>query len=171
MVIQVNQELCSGCGTCVEACSVGAIQMMGQRAVINEALCTQCEACINVCPNGAIATLSIPARSASILAMPATESRIVPAQELAALPETTSPTRNLVPLAGAALTFLGREIVPRLADVLIDALERKLAQPKTTAISPLSTSPKVLTSQSGGKQRQVRYRGGRASTGNHQVRR
>jgi len=171
MVIQINQELCSGCGTCVEACSGGAIQIMDQQAVISEALCTQCEACIDACPNGAITHLSIPARSVSILVLPAAESRMVPARELAALPETTLPAQGLIPLAGAALTFLGREIVPRLADVLITALDRKLAQPKTTVISPLSTSPKVLTSQSRGKQRQVRYRGGRASTGNHKERR
>ena len=139
--------------------------------MIDDALCTQCEACIDACPNGAITALSIPARSMPIAALPAAESQIVPVQSRVALPETTSPARGLVPLAGAALTFLGREVVPRLADMLIAALERRLARPATTAIAPISTSSRSHTAQGRGERRQARYRGGRTGNRNHKERR
>jgi ferredoxin len=134
-------------------------------------LCTQCEACISACSNGAITALSIPIRSIPIAALPAAESRMVPAPTQTALPETATPTRSLTPLAGAALAFLGNEIAPRLVDVLVTALERKIVQPKTAAITPSTTSSSVLPARGSGKQKQARYRGGHTSTKNQKGRR
>jgi len=171
MVIQVDQELCTGCGVCVDACSVGAIHLVDQRPVIDNALCTACEACIEACLNEAITALYIPARNAPIMSLPVAESRPVPVRNQTALPETAAPARGLAPLAGAALAFLGSEIAPRLVDVLITTLERRLARPTITTITPLSTSPRSLTVQSRGKRRQARYRGGRTGNRNPKERR
>lgn len=166
MFIEINQELCTGRGVCVDSCPVGAIQLVDQRATIDDTLCTQCEACIGVCPNGAITALSIPARSTPII-MPAAESRVIPAQAQIVPLETAAPLHGLAPLAGTVLTFLGREVAPRLADVLITALERWLAQPATIAIAPVYTSSRSHTARGRNERRQARYRRRRADNRNH----
>ncbi|UCG04703.1 MAG: FAD-binding protein [Candidatus Heimdallarchaeota archaeon] len=53
MMIDVKEELCNHCGSCVKACPFGAIQIINQIAVIGEE-CTLCGACIQVCKACAI---------------------------------------------------------------------------------------------------------------------
>jgi NAD-dependent dihydropyrimidine dehydrogenase PreA subunit len=171
MITRVNQELCTGCGTCVDSCPVEAIRLVDQQAVIDDALCTQCEACIDACPNGAITALSIPARSSPILAPPAAETRMIPVPAQSARPEIAAPAHGLAPLAGAALTFLGSEVAPRLADVLIAALERRLTQSTPTTIAPVPASSRGHTTWGRGERRQARYRGGRTGNRNPKERR
>jgi NAD-dependent dihydropyrimidine dehydrogenase PreA subunit len=135
--IQVNQELCAGCGSCIDACSVGAIHLVDYRAEIDDDLCIACEACLENCPNGAIIAITAPAYTVPITVQP----MIVPGSGLGQQPttslETAVPARGLKPLAGAALAFLGSEVAPRLVDVLIKSIENKLAQPTATTILPL----------------------------------
>jgi len=51
----VNQEMCEGCGVCVEECPVGAIQVDGDAiAAIDEAACVRCGRCHDVCPHDAV---------------------------------------------------------------------------------------------------------------------
>ena len=171
MMIQINQALCAGCGVCVDACSFGALRLVNDRAEIDAALCTQCEACVEACPNGAIGLQSqVP--SGAMIPLRAAESYPLPVQDRVALPETKEPTRRgLVSLAGAALAFLGSEVAPRLVDVFITALDRKLAQPKTSALTPYSTLPRVKTMQRRGKRLQARYRSRQNGLGNRKGRR
>ena len=171
MGIQVNQEFCAGCGMCLEACSVGAIQLINHQAVIDDVLCKECEACIEACPNGAITAIYEPAQRVPIAARPVAETQIIPAPNPTVLPETAAPVRGLAPLAGAALAFLGHEVAPRLVDVLVNAFERRLTQPTATVITPSNPSASVLTTQSRGKQRQARYHGGRSGMRNQKGRR
>ncbi len=171
MVIQVNQELCNGCGVCIDSCPVEAIRLVDQQAVITDALCTQCEACISACSNGAITALFVPVRSVPIVTLPADGSLMVPAATQKAFPETATPIHSPTPITGAVLAFLGNEIAPRLADVLVTMLERKLVQPKTAAITPSTTSLGVLPRRGSGKQKQTRYRGGCTGTRNQKGRR
>lgn len=169
--MQVNQELCTGCGVCVDVCSVGAIQLIDQRAVVDNAGCTQCKACIDACPNGAITAVSALARSAPIVVQPASKRSMIPAPTRTLLPETAVPARGLASLAAATLAFLGREVAPRLADVLVTTVERMLTKPKAAAITPITTSSRVVTTRSSVRRRQARYRGGQMGIRNLKGRR
>jgi NAD-dependent dihydropyrimidine dehydrogenase PreA subunit len=50
----VNKDKCTGCGTCVMDCPLGAVRLKRKKAVIDER-CTECGACRRVCPEEAIA--------------------------------------------------------------------------------------------------------------------
>lgn len=158
MVVQVKQELCAGCGACVDACAAGAIEMVDQWAVIVDARCTQCEACVEVCPNGAITATTMQPYPAPMAALPANQNSQAPARQPVPLAETAPAARGLVPLAGAALAFVGREVAPRLADMLIDALERRLSRPTTSPIVPQFVSTRSFTPRGKGEPRRLRTR-------------
>jgi heterodisulfide reductase subunit A len=57
IVSTVDEEVCSGCGICVSACSYDAPQIVTVRgrsfSRINPALCKGCGACASACPSGA----------------------------------------------------------------------------------------------------------------------
>ena len=50
----INEKLCTGCQTCVDECSVGAISMEKDLAFINEDECIRCGVCHDVCPEDAV---------------------------------------------------------------------------------------------------------------------
>ena len=54
MPAQVDLEKCHGCGDCVEACPLEAIEIQDEKAVVDEDTCGDCGACVDVCPNEAI---------------------------------------------------------------------------------------------------------------------
>ncbi len=51
----IDQDECSGCGVCTDACPNGVLELVGDVAeVVNEDECTACESCLEECPMGAI---------------------------------------------------------------------------------------------------------------------
>jgi ferredoxin len=46
-------EDCISCGTCVDACPLGAIAESGDTYAIDDS-CTECRACVDSCPVNAI---------------------------------------------------------------------------------------------------------------------
>jgi Fe-S-cluster-containing hydrogenase component 2 len=54
MAAQVNKETCTGCGECVEACPLEAIEIQDDLAVVDDETCGDCGACVDVCPVEAI---------------------------------------------------------------------------------------------------------------------
>jgi NAD-dependent dihydropyrimidine dehydrogenase PreA subunit len=51
----INEEECSGCGICVDACPEGVIELVGDVAnAVNDESCTACATCMEECPMGAI---------------------------------------------------------------------------------------------------------------------
>ena len=107
MLMQVNQELCAGCGVCMEACAVDAIHLVNQRAVIDAVLCTHCEACIDACPNGAITAIAEPARQAQLIALPDAKKANLPIPAPATTQEKVSTQRRLTAQATSATTSPG----------------------------------------------------------------
>jgi Fe-S-cluster-containing hydrogenase component 2 len=54
-IIQIDEELCDGCGDCVVACEEGAIKVIdGKARLISDVYCDGFGACLGECPQGAI---------------------------------------------------------------------------------------------------------------------
>jgi len=49
-MIQVNREVCVGCGGCVDLCPRTAIRFVKDRAFVASELCLECRTCVQVCP-------------------------------------------------------------------------------------------------------------------------
>jgi len=49
----ISADLCTACGSCVDACPFGALRLEGEVAQVTDQ-CTFCGACVDVCPVGAI---------------------------------------------------------------------------------------------------------------------
>lgn len=50
----VNEEMCIGCGTCVDECPVAAITMIEDIATIDNDECIRCGTCHDICPQEAV---------------------------------------------------------------------------------------------------------------------
>ncbi len=54
-IVNINEELCNGCGSCVPKCVEGALQIVdGKARIIKETYCDGLGACLGECPQGAI---------------------------------------------------------------------------------------------------------------------
>ena len=54
-IIRIDELLCNGCGSCIIACSEGAIKLAdGKARVVSDAFCDGLGACIGECPTGAL---------------------------------------------------------------------------------------------------------------------
>lgn len=54
-IVQINEELCDGCGQCIPGCHEGALQLIdGKARLVSEIMCDGLGACIGHCPQGAI---------------------------------------------------------------------------------------------------------------------
>ncbi len=51
---EINQELCTGCGACIDICPMEAIVMQDGKACIVEDNCGNCRVCESACPLEAI---------------------------------------------------------------------------------------------------------------------
>ena len=164
-MIYVDTDRCNGCGDCVEACPTGAMRIVAGKATVNAEVCRECETCMSACPVGAIMSVTEPVSESRIVA---TEQRVAqPGVYAGALsPVVRRPTRVL-PWLGAAAGFLGRQIVPRVVDALLDAWDRRGEGGTASALDgvPLNRSSRIATGSArvgrGGRRRHQRRRRGR----------
>jgi NAD-dependent dihydropyrimidine dehydrogenase PreA subunit len=55
MVAKINEDSCTGCGSCIDECPAAAISLNEKdKAFVNVDECLECGACEDTCPNGAI---------------------------------------------------------------------------------------------------------------------
>lgn len=54
-IVNIDEELCTGCGDCVPACHEGALQIIdGKARLVSDLMCDGLGACLGHCPEGAI---------------------------------------------------------------------------------------------------------------------
>jgi ferredoxin len=54
-IVNINEALCNGCGSCIPKCAEGALQIVnGKAKIIKETYCDGLGACLGQCPQGAI---------------------------------------------------------------------------------------------------------------------
>jgi ferredoxin len=131
-VIIVNTERCTGCGACLEACPTGALYLVDGKATVDEAFCQECEACVASCSVGAIILATQEGAVAKPVQVPAQRPEGRGRREPEVIRIKAQPTAlplrtRVLPVLGAALVWAGREILPRLADFLLNALDRQVS--------------------------------------------
>ncbi|MGB4705395.1 MAG: electron transfer flavoprotein subunit alpha [Candidatus Saccharicenans sp.] len=53
-LLQINRELCTGCGVCLQVCPFGALSLGSDGIIEVSEACTGCGACVPECPTGAL---------------------------------------------------------------------------------------------------------------------
>jgi NAD-dependent dihydropyrimidine dehydrogenase PreA subunit len=54
-IIEIDEDLCTGCGECVTGCAEGALEIIdGKAKLVSEVYCDGLGACIGECPTGAL---------------------------------------------------------------------------------------------------------------------
>ncbi len=140
MSICLNTEICTGCGACVEACLPQALCLMAGKVVIEPELCTACGDCVKACAMGAITIVEPPA-----LMRPAEVPVPVTARAVQNTPQTQG---KIVLWTGIAATLIEQQVLPRLADAFIAALDRRLSRPKPV---PANIAGKDIAQGNGGR--------------------
>jgi len=153
-MLTIEVDRCNGCGACVQACPQEAISLAEGVARIDSSRCTECQDCVDACPTGAI-RVAMPIAQKEAPAVALHEERA---------PVMTVPRTTLATLAAATVTFMGRYLLPRVAEVLISALERRPSRGSGITGSKPSASPMpgttVATGRPGRAGGRRRHRGG-----------
>ena len=53
--IEVSEDNCTGCGSCVERCQMEALKIAGEKLIYNAVRCLGCGLCTSACPSGSLA--------------------------------------------------------------------------------------------------------------------
>ena len=117
MKMIVQEDLCTGCGACIEACQNEAISLKDGVAFIDQSRCSKCQVCIDTCPQGAL--------SFSSSADPVTFEKINPVGA-ARLKTSNEASERKSNWQGLMLAYAGQYILPRLVDVLAAFIQQKL---------------------------------------------
>lgn len=150
-MFSVNEEKCTGCGQCLDICTVGAITLVKGKAVIDPDTCIFCGACLYARPQAAISEAHSPETAITAVIQPA-ETR--PANIEMKKPVPASKPVDRWAWAMPVVAFVGKEIIPRLMYSFLDSWDRRLsASPKHSDSFNVE-----IANSSRGQRRQARLR-------------
>jgi len=146
-MIAIKYEDCDGCGACVESCPTGALLLQNGKACFDQDICEGYEVCIDSCPQEAIIRQEEVPAGTTVIQIPL---------ESTPVPSNSGEVRDLtirdvvLPAIGSFLVWTGREIAPRLANLVLKTLDRR--------VQPADPTSKYETMQYANRGAEVRGR-------------
>jgi NAD-dependent dihydropyrimidine dehydrogenase PreA subunit len=134
-IVNINENLCNGCGQCIPRCAEGALQIVnGKARIVSETYCDGLGACIGQCPQGAITVVE---REAEEFDEKATEKHFAEekVRTVQFLSESQWPIKiNLVPRQAPFFNQANLLIVADCAPVMYADLQKNLLPGKRILI-------------------------------------
>lgn len=151
-MIFVDEDECTLCGACVEACPWQALSLEEGKLAIDRNLCSECGACLRLCPVSAIYEVqpapvaAVDAKAEPVLRVDATS--ITRSPKPVRPPVRVSPLMTpsplwvgFLPLAARAVTGLAGWWLDRRRPVAWDSRDRPIARRRPAAGTPFAVPP------------------------------
>jgi NAD-dependent dihydropyrimidine dehydrogenase PreA subunit len=124
-MMYVDEDLCAGCGICLEVCPQDAVSLREARAIIDAARCTSCGRCAEICAPGAIIEVDIVDRRPFYPTVPGADSD--PAMRPGATSLSSARPEGPTPTQPYAATRMERPSKLQMADKVLSGLLNVLA--------------------------------------------
>jgi ferredoxin len=72
-MVVIENDKCTGCGSCVKICHEHCITLTGETVSINYELCSTCTQCVAICPEQALSWDGVPSAAFDEVRMPSPE--------------------------------------------------------------------------------------------------
>ena len=154
----VAPDLCQGCDVCTSVCPQRAIHIERGVASIDQELCNGCEACLSACPQGAIYSVTEPGvEKAELLSKVQVPTKV---EAPIVVRENSLQARSRLlrsPVVRAVGAFLGREVLPRAANALLAAWDRRGIEGTQSSDEGATSGRSLPTRATGGACRRMRH--------------
>jgi NAD-dependent dihydropyrimidine dehydrogenase PreA subunit len=164
-MIFIDEERCTLCGACVEACPWQALSLTGGKLTIDRDLCGECAACMQVCAFDAIYQVeSAPAAAADAEATPILRADTTPVVVRPAKPERTPlPAAAPAPSLWVGVLPVAARFASGLANWWLDRRHLAACDRRDYGMAPrpLRSGGAPAVSPAGPRRLRRRLRGGR----------
>jgi NAD-dependent dihydropyrimidine dehydrogenase PreA subunit len=158
-MITVSYQKCTGCGECLQYCPNEAIFLQNNKAVIDQDRCDECTACMEACPEGAI-ILTQYEESEIVKTVKLVEDSPAKIHQRPIQATSNSIRSAILPALGSILIWTGTEVLPRLSNLILKNLDKRVQSPNQDLVNSASRVNKrrFSTSNGGGRRRQRQRR-------------